>query len=145
MIHFLRLRANAKPQFFLKFCIKKRSSSSGLLLPYVYFDLSCPHWFKLLSSPLSSLPPSPSSPSRSHKSQPSTSYLVFSGTRIMEFAFPEPALPQGAETTLQINHSLDLVVQVLGNRSGNRVWESAWLVELRKVDSVLIDEWEYFG
>lgn len=38
----------------------------------------------------------------------------------MEYALPEPAHPQGAETTLQVNHSLDLIGQVLGNPRGNK-------------------------
>lgn len=38
----------------------------------------------------------------------------------MENVFPEPAHPHGAETTFQRNHSLDLMVQVLENPSGNK-------------------------
>lgn len=83
------------------------------------------------------------SPSQSHKSNPPTSLLLFSGTRRVAYAFPEPAHPEGADTTLQRSHSLDLIGPVLGNPRRNKERESHWLAELRKVDSAVIDEREY--
>lgn len=81
---------------------QKQWIASALLLPWPKLSshLNC-----LLS--LFSFLPFPSSPSQSRKSKPPTSYLVFSGTRIMEYAFPEPAHLQGAETTFQKNCGLD--------------------------------------
>lgn len=131
---FSQATSKCKTPIFLKFCKKKRGGSCGLLPPYVYRDLSCPHRCQLLSSPLSLASSLSFFPSQSHKGNPPTSFL-FSGTRIVAHASPEPAHPQGAHATLQISRSLDLRVQVLGNPRRNKERESHWLV--------FIDEQEY--
>lgn len=43
----------------------------------------------------------------------------------MEYAFPEPAHLQGAETTFQKkHHGLDLIIQFFGNPEGNKEYKS---------------------
>lgn len=120
---FSQAMSKCRTVIFLEICIKKKGSTNGLLLPYVYLDLGYPHRFKLSSFPLSRLFLFLLPPSRATKANllPPTYFSLGQGKRNM--LFQSQLIFKVLNTTYQVNQGLDLILQILGNPRENKEWE----------------------